>query len=406
VYVADDKNPVSLTSPFNPDSAYAHVAALCYPRRVGTAEERRAARYITRVYDAHGLDWWREPFPLSYYPTEVGNRLAFTLCAALTVVGALVVPVVPLVSAVCWGIAALLVNCPWKLAHYLRSRWPIHTHSANLVATLADAPANPPARVVFMAHYDTKSQFVPTGVRVGLVTTATVMSGLLALAGLLAALGAPQLLAALDLWHGTAVVVLVLAFLVANFSGNCSPGALDNGSGVGALLELARTWRPQPEAPVEVVWVATGAEEVGLNGARAFLERYDSWWDERPTLLINLESVGAGPQLYLAGEPQAYHLARAVAEDLGYEPKMLRVLGAGMDHEPFAARRLTSVSILGDVVRRSFAMHSRRDNLAIIDRAALARAGHLAAQLAWEWAAMHAPADETAAAERPAMPVT
>ena len=54
---------------------------------------------------------------------------------------------------------------------------------------------------------------------------------------------------------------------------NRSPGALDNGSAVGTLLELARSWKPRPAAPLDVLWVASGSEETGLNGARAYVDQ-------------------------------------------------------------------------------------------------------------------------------------
>jgi hypothetical protein len=84
-------------------------------------------------------------------------------------------------------------------------------------------------------------------------------------------------------------------------------------------------------------------------------------------------------------------LARQIATQLSLRHARLRVLGAGMDHEPFAALGLASVSILGDVVRSSFALHSTRDNLDLIEHTALERAGRLAACLAWRWAELHQP---------------
>src|SRR5262249_3927604 len=95
--------------------------------------------------------------------------------------------------------------------------------------------------------------------------------------------------------------------------------------------------------------------------------------------------------VYLTGEPQALRLAQRVADYLGLSHSRLRVLGAGMDHEPFAALGLPSVSILGDVVRSSFALHSPRDNMALIDPAGRERAGRLAARLAWRWAELPQP---------------
>jgi hypothetical protein len=110
-------------------------------------------------------------------------------------------------------------------------------------------------------------------------------------------------------------------------------------------------------------------------------------WQEKPTLLINLECVGAGAKVYLAGQPDALALAQRLAHEMGLPYAHLRVLGAGLDHQPFAARQLPSVSIMGDVVRHAFVMHSQRDTLAVVDAAAMTRAGHFASQLAWHWAA-------------------
>lgn len=386
-------------SAFDADRALEHTRALCYPRRVGSVGERRAARYLARQFAALGLACRRQRFRVSHFPAEVGSRLAFAVCAALIVLGIVAAPRLPLAAVFCGLAAAVLVNAPWRVQRFCWRSWPPHTRSENLLAALPETIGDAPARVVFLAHYDTKSQWLPTGVRVALVSLASAACLLLALASLAAALGFGGLLETVGAWPLGAAVLVCLAGLALNFTGNRCPGALDNGSAVGTLLELARSWRPEPGAPVEVVWVATGSEEVELDGARHLLESQAAWWRDRPTLVINLESVGAGAFVYLAGEARGLRLARETADALGLAHARLRVLGAGMDHEPFAARGLPSVSILGDVVRRSFALHSRRDNMGIIERAALDRAGLLAAHLAWRWARLHQPAKRCVPAE-------
>jgi hypothetical protein len=370
--------------------AWEHTRALCYPRRVGTAGEHRAARYLVRQFRALGLRWTWERFPVSHFPAEIGSRLVLVCCVALVLLGAWVAGAWPAAAAFCWATAALLVNAPWRVQHFV-SRWPPRTATANILATLPQPTPDAPVRVVFTAHYDTKSQLLPTGVRVLLVTGATGLCFLMALLGLAAALGLHQALPEARAWPLAGVVTACVVGLLVNVTGNRSPGAVDNGGAVGVLLELARCWRPRPEAPVEVVWVATGSEEVELDGARHLLREHGSWWHEKPTLLINLESVGAGARIYLAGEGGALRLARAAARDLKLTHATFRVLGAGMDHEPFAACGLPAVSILGDVVRNSLALHSRRDDLSLIEPPALERAGLLAAHLAWRWAALHQP---------------
>lgn len=375
---------------FDAGRALEHVERLSYPRRAGTPQERQAARYILHTFGALGLTRWRERFAVPHVARGVGVRLIFAVCAVAVVAGVRLWAAWPLAGVACWLAAAVLVNAPWKLAQGLAGRWPSRMASLNVLARRPlDAAEEAPVRVVFMAHYDSKSQAFPTGVRVGLVVAATVTCGLLAGCGTLAAGGWPTPVGAGAAGWLTTLVVALLAALAANVTGNRSPGALDNGTGLGTLLELARTWRPRPGAPAEVLFVATGSEEMGLDGARDFVRRHEAWWREKPTLLVNLDSVGAGERLYLAGSPAALRLAQATADDLDLPWARLRVLGAGMDHEPFAARGLAAVSVLGDVVGRSMAMHSRRDTIDRVETPALERAGRLAAEIAWAWAELH-----------------
>lgn len=372
---------------FDPERAFVHVQRLCHPRGLGTPGELRAIEYVSEEFKGAGLDVHHEPFRLSHFPAAVGSRLVFTVCAVLAVMGALLAPRQPILALICWAMAAYLVNAPWRVTYWLGGNWPPFANSANLIARLPTLRSEAPARVVFMAHYDTKSQLVPTAIRVILVTAVTAICIFLAALALLSAVGHPGPLQTAGNWLPTIIVVVALMGLMANMTGNRSPGALDNGSAVGSLLELARTWRPKLEAPADVLWVATGAEEHGLHGAFTFLASHGHLWNDKPTLLINLECVGANGKTYLAGQPFALAIAQRLATEMGIQHAPLRVLGAGMDHQPFAARNLPCVSILGDVVRHSFALHSSRDNMTLIDQGALARSGALASQLAWHWAA-------------------
>jgi hypothetical protein len=394
---------VSVPRFFDPGRAFGHVVRLNFPRRVGSLGERRAARAIVREFTALGLVCRRESFRVAELPVEVGTRLVFLACLLLVWIGALCLDRWPAASAVLWLLAGRLVDAPWRVMDFLGDRWPSRRTAENLVATAPDHPADAPARVVVMAHYDTKSQLLPTGFRVVLVATTAVGCLLLAAvaAGKVAGHG---LLLRAGLAQGLVILIhLQLLGLIANLTGNRSPGAIDNASGVGVLLELARTFGQRPEAPVEVLWVASGSEEVGLDGARDFLRRHGSLWRSKPTLLINLESVGLGDRVFLSGEPGALALAERVAGGAGMPTARFKVMGAGMDHEPFAARGLPALSLLGDVVRASLLFHSTRDNVSRVDPAALDRAGKLAARLIDAWAVRHQAASVAEVAEEVAV---
>lgn len=379
------------------ESAKEHVARLCYPRRVGSEAERLAAEYVARQMEALGLVVRRQAFPVSSLYREWWNRALFAVCAALAVLGALAFTTLPAVSVLAWISVALLVNLPWRWTG--QAPRPTRSGSAwseNIIGMPRKNPLGA-VRVVFMAHYDTKSQVIPTGLRVGLVTTVWCCGWILALLSGLWLIGYwPNWLPhPPNPWFLTIVIVVCLAGLAANFTGNRSPGALDNASGVAALLELARLWQQTGRYSswmrrLEVMFVATSAEETDLEGARYFLGQYADWWNEKPTLLINLESVGTGPRLYLSGERTTLAWSEAVARELALRPRRLHVLGAGMDHQPFAAQGLMSLSILGDVVRRSFYLHTLLDDLHLIETEAMERAIRLAWQLAKSWSENHA----------------
>ncbi|WP_169980000.1 M28 family metallopeptidase [Tautonia rosea] len=373
--------------PFDPDRALRLIHRLAFPRAVGTPGERLAARLVERALTRSGRPVVRERFPVGTTARRVGSLLAFLGASVLVTIGVILAASWPFLSALCALGAGYLVNAPWIVTRSLADRFRARVWSDNLVTwpTTADDAEAAPARVVFLAHYDSKSQRLPTGLRVALVVSVTV--GCVILVGL--TLAKMVLGHVVGFWPfavlGTVMNGCLIA-LMCNASGNRSPGALDNGSGLAVLLELARVWDARDDAPVEVVFLATGAEEVGLDGARAFLLRHEWWLRERPTLLINLESLGAGSRVWLAGSPGAVSLAEAVAESQSIPTARFRILGAGMDHEPFAAAGLDTVSLLGDVVGTSAVLHTPHDGIHLIDRDSLIRSARLATHLALSWA--------------------
>jgi hypothetical protein len=75
------------------------------------------------------------------------------------------------------------------------------------------------------------------------------------------------------------------------------PGANDNASGVGVLLELARVLAAKPQE-YSYVLVGFGAEELGLLGSRYFVDNYDLG---QVKLMLNLDMIGEGKKIALDG---------------------------------------------------------------------------------------------------------
>ncbi|MDR5683937.1 MAG: M28 family peptidase [Armatimonadota bacterium] len=111
-----------------------------------------------------------------------------------------------------------------------------------------------------------------------------------------------------------------------------SPGANDNASGVGAMLEAARLLRQQPPR-VAPEFVAFGAEELGLFGSFA----YANGDRIRGVVgMINLDMVGVGERLLIGnggGDPRLVEAGLEAARAMGIRIEQRR-MGAS-DHVAF-----------------------------------------------------------------------
>ena len=71
-----------------------------------------------------------------------------------------------------------------------------------------------------------------------------------------------------------------------------SPGAADDAAGVAAILEAVRAIRARGGADRDLIVLLTDAEELNLDGARAFFAAHP--WRDRIGAVVNLEARGGG----------------------------------------------------------------------------------------------------------------
>jgi putative aminopeptidase FrvX len=79
------------------------------------------------------------------------------------------------------------------------------------------------------------------------------------------------------------------------------PGANDNGTGVVALIALARALAERPTRSLRVMLVST-SEEALCEGMRAFARRYFDQLPVRDTFFLTIDTVGSPHLLVLRGE--------------------------------------------------------------------------------------------------------
>jgi hypothetical protein len=128
-----------------------------------------------------------------------------------------------------------------------------------------------------------------------------------------------------------AILVAGLALLAEReILGADVPGANDNASGVGVATALAREFALAPLEATRVVFLATGCEESGTGGMRAFLDAHRGEWED--WLFLNLDGVGAPATLrYLPRE--------GILRIFGADPALIDVCEkTALDHPELGLR--------------------------------------------------------------------
>ena len=127
-----------------------------------------------------------------------------------------------------------------------------------------------------------------------------------------------------------------------------SPGANDNASGTGLLIELAHVSRSAGIGE-GLCFIAFGAEEIGLFGSQAFVEAHDV---SGAAFMLNFDMVarigertGDGAR-FVAGDAALADRAASVASDLGYGiPRGAFPSNASSDHVSFEAVGVPAITV-------------------------------------------------------------
>ena len=260
----------------------------------------------------------------------------------------------------------------------------------NVVATYPGRPDGP--TLVFCAHYDTTTHFGDHlswgawGRRQG---PATVLAVVLAGAGVWRRRRGKDLPRAVALpGAGLAVVPFAAMFwfqAVGPLVREPSPGALDNGGSVAALLLLSETLASRPaEAPTSVKLVFLAAEEERTLGSWAFARTLDR---RTPLAVINLESIGADERLaYVPEDGFALRRYRSPDTLVAFVNETARALwglelpprelpfGTLTDGRSFLAHGIPALTLrafVGDAFPRQ--LHSAHDSRERLSSAAIER---------------------------------
>lgn len=223
-----------------------------------------------------------------------------------------------------FGIAALLPLMAIALAYvqtewHWRLSWFLAAPQENVVATLS--PPDPTQRLLLTAHFDTKTDFLDHVARAPVFILGLPLGVLMLVVALASYVGfhagnftpgrraLARILTWASLFYGLAAF---LALTAGAFVNTRSPGALDDGAGCAVLVRLAEKLSAHPPVRTEVQLVFFSGEEIGAQGARAFVsERLRA--PTLPERAVNLDPIGASLDFAVLGQERA--LLRSYAPD-------------------------------------------------------------------------------------------
>ncbi|MEW5806852.1 MAG: M28 family peptidase [Acidobacteriota bacterium] len=349
-----------------------HIQNLSFPRRAGSPGEEAAFRYIMNFFRRYPFDIEVQNFAFSTLPPALVPRLIPLLVVILLLLSSTFLGGLPVLSTLIASsiIPIFIFSTRWSCIAEIISGYGGTEESRNIIARIPGKGSE--REIVFMAHYDSKSQIVPIMLRIAGTIVFLLLSFVTAALVILAASAAP-FAGKKSILYTLSIACLFALPGILNFSRNRSPGAIDNASGVALLLELARVISENHRKGMPAfTFVATAVEEEGLIGSLHFIKKFGSRFDRRTTSFINFDGAGAPGRIILMdryGIPPVktgktlsgrfMNIAGELGIDLhqGYLPP-----GAGVDTLPISYRGFEAITFSsGKLSRAILSIHTPGD---------------------------------------------
>ena len=112
-------------------------------------------------------------------------------------------------------------------------------------------------------------------------------------------------------------------------------GASDNGSGVSALMTVARHIAER-DYPFDIRIILFGAEEFGLFGSEHYVNNMSQEEIDSTIIMLNFDALGSGNTLHAIGDLDLASKAIEIGRELGAPIALEGTREASSDHAPFA----------------------------------------------------------------------
>ncbi|MHA1932857.1 MAG: M28 family peptidase [Promethearchaeota archaeon] len=290
----------------NVDNAYQITEKLAFPRLVGSVGEKEAIEIVIDEFKEAGYNSiYRDSFKTSLH-NLIYIRYIFLVLGSGLILLALLFYISPFVTFGSVMINTYLYSRALKVSTSaeikLSRNEKYNFNTENLFVNLKSK--NSKGKIVFIGHWDSKSQSFPTSTRIAIFLLFILGAVILNLTYFILSISKMFFNLNIPFIQNILLdVCLVIASIGAlnyfNKTGNESYGAYDNAAGVGTMIELARYYKENPLDSIDLVFLSTGSEELNLGGATHFIQRYKGDFERDSTFFINLDLIGGSEVIRL-----------------------------------------------------------------------------------------------------------
>ncbi|MBN1801365.1 MAG: M28 family peptidase [Candidatus Lokiarchaeota archaeon] len=296
---------------FDKDRLFNLVKIFSFPRLSGTDGEEKSVKLCVKEFKNIGFkeeDLEQEKFVFSDFYSTTLIQLVMIISLTSYLILLYLAYIYPIVILFVFGVIAIVIILIIKgLRTPEKGFWGEYfgtSHSSTNVIAKIPALENPSkncGHLIISAHLDSKSQSFKTGWRIVLYRLflfGGIILGILYLVQLFSGifighLGRFSIFFQLSIWACTFVLFLSNVMLLFLTTGNKSPGALDNASGMSIVFELARYFKMYPLNNLNLWFCQFSAEELGTMGSRIFVNNREHLFLKGKTFQINLDMISS-----------------------------------------------------------------------------------------------------------------
>ena len=288
------------------ENVYRITEKLAFPRLVGSEGEKKAIKIVLDEFKNAGYDSISQDKFRTSLHNWVFIRYIFLILGSGLILLALSFYLTPfltlgiIVVDIYFSSRVLKVSTSTEIKLSKNESYNFSTE--NLFVNLKSK--NSKCKVVFIGHWDSKSQTFPPSLRSAVFLIFIIGSLIIYLLYFIFSIlrilfnvnisFLPNILLDLCL-----IIACIGAINYFNKTGNNSHGAFDNAAAVGTIIELARFYRENPLDNVDLVFLSTGSEELNLGGAIHYINKYKNGFDKDTAFFINLDLIGGSELIRL-----------------------------------------------------------------------------------------------------------